>query len=405
MPAYFYTAKSSNGETETGVLTAKDTHQLAQELKSKGLILIEAVLEQEKKERGITISLPFLGGVSLVERMMFTRNLEVMVAAGLPLVKCLTILSNQTKSQKLKNALLDIQEKISKGYAFSSALANHPDIFSELFYNMIKVGEESGTMEDVLRMISLQLEREYELRSKIQSAMIYPAVVISAMIGIGILMLVTIVPQISSTFKDLGIELPMTTQFIIKLGTLLAEKWYLIIIAPVLMAVFLATMAKTPKGKQVIDTFSLKIPIISPIVKKSNAATTVRTLSSLITAGVPIVKSLEIVSNTLSNSHFRKIMSDAAERVRKGAELSETLEGHQELYPSTVAQMIKVGEETGATSKVLSKLADYFEEEVGRATQNLASVIEPVLMLAIGAAIGFFAISMIQPMYSMLEGL
>jgi len=254
-------------------------------------------------------------------------------------------------------------------------------------------------------MISLQLEREYELRSKIQSAMIYPAVVISAMIGIGILMLVTIVPQISSTFKDLGIELPMTTQFIIKLGTLLAEKWYLIIIAPVLMAVFLATMAKTPKGKQVIDTFSLKIPIISPIVKKSNAATTVRTLSSLITAGVPIVKSLEIVSNTLSNSHFRKIMSDAAERVRKGAELSETLEGHQELYPSTVAQMIKVGEETGATSKVLSKLADYFEEEVGRATQNLASVIEPVLMLAIGAAIGFFAISMIQPMYSMLEGL
>ena len=408
MPKYFYTAKSLKGETKTGALLAKDTHELAQNLKKKGLVLIEAVPEEISKgpkKRGFSFSLPFLGKVSLVDKMMVTRNLQVMVASGLPLARCLTILSNQAKNEKLKKALLEIKEEINKGQTFSQALAGYPDIFSELFHNMIKVGEESGTLEDVLKMLSLQLEREHQLKSKIQGAMIYPAVVISAMVGIGILMLVMVVPQIASTFEDLGIELPVTTQFIINIGVFMAEKWYLVILLFIIFILGFLSFAKTKKGKKIIDTISLKIPIISPIVRKTNAASTVRTLGSLISAGVPIVRSLEIVAGTLGNIYFRKAIAETAEKVRKGAELSDVLKDYDDIYPSNVIQMIKVGEETGETSKILSKLAEYFEEEVTAATQNLASVIEPVLMLIVGAVIGFFAISMIQPMYSMLEGL
>jgi len=407
MPKYFYTAKSSEGVTKTGSLSAKDTHQLARALKKKGLVLIKAVSEKEpddsKKE--FNLALPFLGRVSLVDKMMVTRNLEVMIASGLPLARSLNILANQAKNKRLKQALLEIKEKISKGQTFSEALAQYPDIFSELFHNMVKVGEESGTLADVLKMLSLQLDREHQLKSKIQGAMMYPAVVISAMIGIGILMLVVVVPQISATFKDLGIELPVTTQFIISIGLFLSEKWYLMIVGLVALVFGFLKLIKTKDGKRAVDTVVLKLPIISPIIRKSNAATTIRTLSSLIAAGVPIVRSLEIVAGTLGNVHFKNAISQSAEKVRKGSELSDALREYQDIYPINVIQMIKVGEETGATSKVLANLAEYFEEEVTSATQNLASVIEPILMLIVGAVIGFFAISMIQPMYSMLEGL
>jgi len=405
MAQYFYTAKSLKGETKTGILSAKDTHQLAQELKSRDLILINAQLDKPKSRVGLSISLPFLGGVSLTEKMMFARNLQVMIAAGLPLSKCLSILSDQTKNLKLKAAVVDIQDKVNKGYAFSAAMESHSDIFSDLFYNMVKVGEESGTMENVLKTVSLQFEREHELRAKIQNALAYPVIVVLAMVGIGILMLVTVVPQISATFEDLGMELPLTTKFIIGIGMFLAKNWYLLPVVPIFLVVAMANISKIPKWKIFFDNIVLKIPIVSPIIKQTNAATTTRTLSSLIDAGVPIAKSLEIVADTLSNYQFKQVMIEASESVRRGENLSVVLEKYQNLYPSTVSQMAKVGEETGETSKIFSKLADYFEEEVGTATQNLASVVEPLLMLVVGATIGFFAISMIQPMYSMLEGL
>jgi type IV pilus assembly protein PilC len=407
MPVYFYTAQSEEGETEAGTLSAKDTRQLAQMLKKKGLVLIEAVLEEEKekkKERRITIPLP-LGGVSLTDKMMFTKNLEVMISSGLPLTRALNILSNQAKNKKLKNALLDIRERVNKGKTFSESLAQYPDIFSDLFQNMIKVGEESGTLEDVLKMLSLQLEREHDLRSKVTGAMIYPAVVISAMIGVGILMLVMVVPQIAATFEELNVELPATTQFIITVGVFLAERWYLLIVGFILLVITFSWVSKTERGEEVIDALLLRIPVISSIVRQSNAAVTVRTLSSLISAGVPIVISLGIVSGTLGNIYFKRAMADASERVRKGAKLSEVLKSYEGIFPLSVIQMIEVGEETGQTSKVLARLADFFEEEVGAAAKNLVSLVEPIIMIIIGAAIGFFAVSMVQPMYSMLEGL
>ncbi len=403
MPKYFYTAKSLKGEEKSGVLETKDIHQLAKKLREQGFILIKA-----ETEEGVAPPTKFwwgVGGVDLKEKMFFTRNLQVMIASGLPLPRAIETLSIQTKSKKFQKALLNIREDVIKGKSFSEALSIHPDIFSELFLSMVKVGEEAGTLDEVLKILAQQMERENTLKSKITGAMLYPAVIIVAMLGIGILMLVMVVPQLAATFKELEIELPATTKFVMGLATFLVERWYLVILILVFFIFFFLQAKRTKRGKATIDALLLKLPIISPIIRKTNAAQTIRTLSSLIASGVPIVRALEIVSGTLGNVYFKKAISEAAERVRKGEKLSEALKPYQVLYSLTVIQMIAVGEETGETSSILQKLADFFEEEVGRATENLASVIEPVIMLIIGAAVGFFAISMVQPMYSMLQGI
>lgn len=404
MPKYFYLAKSLKGEEKSsGVMEAKDTHQLAETLKNQGFILIKAELEKGKSEkRKINFSIPFFGGVSLTERMMFTRNLQVMISAGLPLPRALETLALQSKSKVFKKALLEIKEEVTKGKSFSETLGEYPNIFSELFQSMIRVGEESGTSEDVLKVLTRQMERGHELKSKIQGALMYPAVIVIAMIGIGILMLIMVVPKLAETFKELEIELPVTTKIVIGLGTFLAEKWFLVILIIIGFSFFFWMVLKTQTGKKIIDTLLLKIPVISSLIKKTNSAYTVRTLSSLIASGVPIVKSLEIVSGTLGNVHYKNAVLAAAQIVRKGGKLSEALSAYSDIYPPIVFQMIQVGEETGETSNVLAKLADFFEEEVGNATKNLASVIEPILMLIVGGVVGFFAISMVQPMYSML---
>jgi type IV pilus assembly protein PilC len=405
MPRYSYTAKSLKGEEKSGIAEVKDERQLSKTLREQGFILIKAELETAEKKRKFKISLPFLGGVSLTEKLMFTRNLQVMISAGLPLPRALEILASQTKSKKFKKALLNINEEIIKGKNFSDSLKAHPDIFSELFQSMIKVGEETGNLEEVLKTLSQQIERENELKSKIKGALMYPAVIVLAMIGIGILMLVMVVPKLAETFEELNIELPFTTRMVIGLGNFLAEKWFLVLLIMAVFFFFFRLALKTKRGKEIIDAITLKIPIISPLIKKTNSAHTVRTLSSLISAGVPIVSSLNIVAGILGNIHYKTALLQAAEKVKKGEKLSDAMAPYKEIYPLIVMQMIKVGEETGETSDILAKLAIFFEEEIGYATKNLTSVIEPILMLIVGGAIGFFAISMIQPMYSMLEAI
>jgi len=401
MPRYFYTAQSLTGESKSGILEAKDEHQLARILRQEGLILIRAELEEKVRKKRFEISLSFFG-VPLVEKMFFTRNLQVMISAGLSLPRAIGNLSLQTKNKKFKASLLKIQEEITKGRSFSDSLADYPEIFSELFQNMVRVGEESGTLEEVLKVLSLQMEKEADLRSKIKGALIYPVIIISAMIGIGILMLTMVVPKLAETFKELGIELPMTTKLVISLATFLIERWYLVLLI-LLFLIFLFYLAlKSKTGKKKIDTILLKIPIISPIIKNTNSAYTARNLSSLISAGISLPRSLEITSRTFGNIHYQEALAEAGEKVRKGEKLSEALKPYENIYPPTVIQMISVGEETGETSTILLKLADFYENEVSNATKNLTSVIEPVLMLIIGGVVGFFAISMVQPMYSML---
>ena len=402
MSRYNYIAKTLQGEPRSGTLEAKDEHELARILRREGSILIKAASEEEKHKKKFLITVPFLGRVSLTEKIMFTRNLRVMIAAGVALPRTLKILADQAKNKKFRKTLLEIREEIVKGRAFSESLDKYPSIFSELFVSMVKVGEETGTLEEVLRVLTQQMEKEHEIKSSIKGAMIYPAVIIFAMVCIGVLMLIIVIPKLAAVFSELGVELPLTTKIVIATGTFLSKFWFLLPVGILIFLFLLRVILKTKTGKLVFDTFVLKIPVISSIIKKTNSAHTVRTLSSLIAAGVPIVRSLEIVSGTLGNVHYRKAMSEAAERVKKGAKLAEILKRYENIYPTLVIQMIEVGEETGKTSDVLEKLAEFFEEEVANATKNLSAVIEPVLMLIVGAVVGFFAISMIQPIYSMM---
>lgn len=402
---FLYTAKSLKGKKEEGLMEAEDEFKLAKILKQKGLILISAQQDGKIKKERLKINILISGRVSLVEKMMFTKNLGVMVSAGVPLNKALETLSMQTKNKRFAETILDIEEELMAGKSFSDALLNHPDIFPEIFCSMVKVGEEGGKLEEVLLILTRQMEREHELKSKVKGALMYPAVIILAMIGIGVLMLVMVVPKLAETFKEFNASLPASTKFVIWLGQAVAARWYLLIVAAAVLPILFSVVSKSKTGKRVFDALNLKIPIISPIIKKVNSAYTSRILSSLIASGVPIARSLEILGRSLGNSYYQQALETTAEEVRKGGTVSKSLESYQNLYPLLLVQMVAVGEETGQMSEVLEKLADFFEGEAADASKNLATVIEPIVMLIVGGAVGFFAISMIQPMYSMMDAI
>lgn len=409
MPTYSYTAKSLQGEEVSGEKTAKSERDLAGLLRQDGFVLVTANEMGRLKKisffAAIKNSIPFLGKISLAEKMMFTKNLQVMVKAGITLPRGLQILSTQSKNAQFKKALEAISNDISKGRNFSDALGKYPQIFSELFQSMVAVGETSGTLEDVLRVLTKQMEREHELKSKIKGAMTYPIVILVAMVGVGIVMMITVVPKLSDTFTELKVELPPSTKIVIGLGNFLAQFWYLVPLIALVLFFLIRFILSLKMGKKATDGLFLRMPAIGPLIKKTNAAYTARTLASLITAGVPIVRALEVVAKTLSNSYFREAIIQAAEKVSRGADLSTALKPYQNIYPSLVVQMIEVGEETGQSAEILEKLADFYEAEVSDATKNISSIVEPVLMIIIGVVVAFFAVSMIQPMYSMMDSI
>lgn len=406
MPQYSYIAQSFEGKRKSGLLEAKDEHHLAKILHQQGYVLVSAGLEEgEKKKRFSLAVLGEIGTVSLKEKLMFVRNLQVMIEAGITLPRALETLAGQSKNKKFQKALLGVKEELIKGKSFSESLSKYPSVFSNFFSSMIKVGEETGTLGEVLKSLSQKMEKEHELKAKVKGALIYPTVVVTAMIGIGVLMLIMVVPQLESTFKDMGVELPFSTRLVMATGNFLAEEWYWGILIILALLVALRFVLKIKTGKKILDAILLKIPIINNIIKKTNSAVAIRSLSSLISSGMPIVRSLEILAGTINNFYFRQVIIEAVDKVKKGEKLSSVLEPYQDLYSPLVIQMVAVGEETGETSFVLSKLADFFEDEVSRLTKNLASIIEPILMIIIGGAIGFFAISMLQPMYGALGNL
>lgn len=404
MPNYFYIAKSLKGKEKTGFLEAKDEKELAKILRQEGYILIRTDLEKKKPliKKDIFEIFNLFKKISLTDKIFFTRNLKIMIGAGVPLPRAIRTLSELSGNKKFQAILSNIEKDVTRGQNLSDALSHHPKVFSELFINMVKVGEESGTLEEVLKNLTHQMEKEQNLKSRIKGAMMYPIVIICVMVVIGILMMIMVIPKLAVVFEELGTELPFTTRLIIGFGQSLSKFWPIFLLILIFLPFLFNLILKSKKTKRMIDNLLLKFPVISSLIKKINTASTSRTLSSLIGSGVPIVRSLEIVANTLGNSYFKKAIMEAAEDVQKGSKLSQSLEKYQNLFPSIMIQMIGIGEETGETSEILAKLADFYEEEVSNATQNLSSIIEPLLMVVIGAAVGFFAISMIQPMYSMI---
>jgi len=404
MPKFIYTAKSYSGEIKNGEATAQNEKNLAQQLRSEGFLVTSITISDEESDKKSSNN--FLNSfqrVPLKEKMIFARNLGIMFASGLTVSRAIENLALQTKNKTFKKILLDIFDETQNGKYLSEGLAKYPDIFGELFINMVKVGETAGNLDEVLKIVAVQLEKENDLTSKVKGAMIYPAVILTVMVAIGIIMLTTVLPKMMSVFKDMDAQLPPMTQFIINLSDALRNHGLLILIIVILLALFLKYFLKTKSGKQAFGWVAIHVPIFSPIVKQVNCARFARIYSSLLKSGVGSVEALKIISHTLTNYQYQQTLLESVEDVQKGVSLSKVLYDHQDIFPVMVSQIVKVGEETGKTETVLLQLAEFYEEEVNQITKNMSSIIEPVLMVIIGVAVGYFAVAMLMPMYSLMD--
>ncbi|MFZ3073949.1 MAG: type II secretion system F family protein [Minisyncoccales bacterium] len=400
MVQFSFQSKSIDGKEQKGVREAESEIELAHSLRQEGFILIRATpASAARKFRIPTLSL----GVSLKDKMFFCKNLQVMASAGLSLPRAVGILADQSGSSIFRRTLNSVKDDMIRGEAFSAAMEKHPNVFSDFLRSMVKVGEETGTLENVLGIAVNQMEKEYSLKSKVKGALVYPAVILTAMVGIGMLMLATVVPQLAATFKELKTDLPMTTKFVMSAGMFMEQYWWIVVAVFVVLVAVIARLIKTKPGKKLYDGIALRFPAINVIVRNVNSAYTLRNLSALIGAGVSLPRALEITSGTVGNVNYRDALLNIEERVKKGEKFSAAIKLFDNLYPATAIQMIAVGEETGETSNILLKLAEFYENEVDEETKNFASIIEPMLMIVIGAVVGFFAVSMVQPMYSMMD--
>lgn len=404
---YAYTAINQTGVSSLGEREAGSEKELAEKLKIEGLFLVEAKEARVRIKELFTITSVTLRlrPITLVDRMMFARNLAVMIGAGLALSKALAALEEQADGVKFKTLIADLRESVLKGISFAEALRKHEGTFGPLFVNMVESGEISGKLEYVLKLLTRQMKRDHDLISKVRGALIYPAIILGTLTLIGGLMMIYVVPVLTSTFRELEIPLPLTTRLIILTSEILVN-YYLLILGLIPVAWYLVwRFLKTGRGKLYWGTLSLRLPILGTLIKRLNSARFARILASLIASGLAIARSLEITSKVLGNVHYKNSLARASVEIQKGRTLSAILKERPELYPPLVTQMIEVGEETGTTTRMLMRLALFYESEVSNTTKNLSSIIEPVLMIFIGGAVGFFAISMIQPIYSGLGGL
>ena len=402
---FIYTAKSADGKSKGGEISAPDERAVAQQLRVDGYI-VTSIKKIEEQEIKTSVSLmDRLQTVPLKEKMMFARNLSVMISSGLTVSRAVHNLGAQTKNKRFRKILESLFEDLQSGKNLSEGLAKYPSVFSELFVNMVRVGEAGGNLDEVLNIVATQLEKEHELLSKVKGAMMYPAVIVVAMIGIGILMLTYVLPKITGVFKDMQVELPPTTQFIINLSDIFKNHSLLVGLSFVLLLVFLKIFLETQTGKKTLSFLTLNLPVISNIVIKVNCARFARIYSSLLRSGINVTEALKIVANTLTNYYYKKSIEKGMEQIQKGISLSKIIASNGKIFPVLVTQMIEVGEETGKTEAVLMKLAEFYEEEINQITKNMSSIIEPVLMVLIGGAVGFFAIAMLQPMYSLMENI
>ncbi len=335
------------------------------------------------------------------QKIFFIQQLTVMLQAGISLSIALKTLAQQSESKALKNIVQGLQQTVEKGNTLSKGLEAYPKIFNDLFVNMIRAGESSGKLEDVLRELYIQMKKDHEIVSKVKGAMTYPAIVVSMMGVIGIIMMVYVIPSMTSVFKEMNVPLPLPTKILIFISDFLVTQGIWVLLVVIIFVVIFLRVLRTPQGKYVFHKTLLKTPIVGTIIKKINLARFSRTLSSLLKTDIPIVQSFEITSKVLGNVIYKKALIESIEKVKKGVRISESLNPYSNIFPPVVLQMISVGEETGELDNILIESAVFYEEEVNQTMSNLPSIIEPVLMVILGIAVGAMAISVILPMYTL----
>ncbi len=400
MPTYVFKGRNRVNEIVVGERVAADRGALEAMLRREQVILTNA------REKGREISLPKLGREKVKHKdlALFTRQFSVMLDAGLPLVQCLEILGQQADNKYFQKVIFQTRGDVEAGMTLADAMAKHPRVFESLYTNMVAAGETGGILDVILQRLSTYLEKMVKLKSDVKSALIYPiAVIVISIIVISIIMIV-VIPAFKNIFEGLlgpGERLPWLTEMVVSLSLFMANYWWLISLVIGITVFAAKSWYKTEKGQQVIDGMILKLPVLGPIMRKIAVARFSRTLSTLLSSGVPILESLEITARTAGNV----IVSQAIQKVRAGIEQGQTFVEplkNSGVFPIMVSQMIGVGEQTGALDAMLSKIADFYEQEVDAAIANLLSLMEPAMILFLGVTIGTIVIAMYLPLFTLI---
>ncbi|MBI5886436.1 MAG: type II secretion system F family protein [Deltaproteobacteria bacterium] len=401
MPTFVYTGKNIAGESRSGEVEAATLAQANATIKR---MQINATSVTEKGVGGGLMdklkSFKPGGGVPTKELVIFSRQFATMIDAGLPLVQCLDLLGSQNENKEFKRVIGEVKNSVEGGATFADSLRKHPKVFDNLYVNLVAAGEVGGILDTILARLSGFLEKAEKLKSKVKSAMTYPTavIVIATLIVSGLLIFV--VPIFEGMFAGFGKALPLPTQMVVNMSNFLKHQWYIIV--GFLVAVFFGIKHAngTPKGKKIIDSILLKLPVMGDLVRKSSTARFTRTLGTMLSSGVPILEALEIVANTAGNTIIKEAIMQARVSLSQGKTLAEPL-AESKVFPGMVVQMIGVGESTGALDAMLNKIADFYEEEVDSAVEALTSLIEPMLMAFLGVTVGGLVIALYLPIFAL----
>lgn len=391
------------GASEHDVMSALNEHSVAEALRARGLS--PTAISAVRKSFDIHDLLEAITTIKLIDKITFIKNLSVMLRAGLPAARCLKILSAQTTNPKFAKIISELGRSVEGGTTLADAMAKYPRVFSPIFVSMVRVGEVSGNLEKNLLYLSEQMQRDYDLISKARGALTYPIIVMVALAIVGFLMFTFVLPKLTATFNDLNVQLPLMTRVVMATVDIFARYGILIFVLFLLMIIGFFYWRKTESGKKIVHKLVFYIPISSRIVKQINLARFVRTFSSLIKSGMQIVEALEVSSHVVGNIYYQKVISDAAARVKVGSPLATSFKKQPKLFPNLVVEMMEVGEESGTTDQVLAEVANFYETEVDQTMKNLSTILEPVIMMVIGAVVGLLAIALVTPIYNITQSI
>ncbi|OGE74071.1 MAG: hypothetical protein A3C49_03835 [Candidatus Doudnabacteria bacterium RIFCSPHIGHO2_02_FULL_42_25] len=394
---FLYNARDNEGGFRTGTVEAVDEAKATEIVRAHGLIVIKIApfTKLDMLER-----LRLFDSVSVKELVLFTRQLATLIDAKISIVQALRILESQVSSAKLKSTIKDIGSHVEGGESLSSAIARHPQIFSDMFVNLLRAGELSGKMDESLSYLANQMEKDYDLRSKFISAMTYPAFVVAALIVVGFLMMVYVLPPMISVLTESNVELPITTKILVVVTGFFSKYWVLVLAFLVVSIGLLIFYARTAGGRYVIDRFKIHLPIFGNLFEKIYMARFARNLATLIAGGIPIVQALDSVADIIGNVVYRDIVMKAGTQVRNGKSVASALTASPE-FPVIVAQMTQIGESTGQLQEILEKLAGFYEKEVDSNLKVLTTLLEPIVMLLLGVAVATIVAGILMPIYNL----
>jgi type IV pilus assembly protein PilC len=399
METYVFKAIDLAGLPARGEVEADSKQAVTDQLKARGLIVVDIDTKGNSKE----LNLDFLKRIKLRDLAVLTRQLSTMIDAGVTILRALHVLEAQTESKPLRETLVKVRKDVEAGLAFSDALARHPKVFSPLYVAMIRSGETGGVLEEALQRISDQLEKEDALRRQVRAAMVYPAVVVTFAMTVMLALVAFIVPVFAKVFKDFGGQLPALTRFTVGMSHLLTQRWYILILLSGGGVFAFLKWKKSTWGRPKWDALKLRVPLkIGDTVQKVALARWSRTFSALVSSGVPILQALDIVGQTAGNAVVERSMVDVVDSVKRGGTIAAPLKGVP-VFPAMVVDMMSVGEETGALDTMLSKVADFYEEEVAAAVKAITSILEPVMIIVVGGMVGFIVISMYLPLFKVYD--